>query len=311
LLDDPDERVSTAAALALGEMRNDAGQELLRDALFDDDPEIRDRAARALGELGDKAAVPVLIEALGRDDLKVREHAIRLLGRLGDQRATEPLIETLAEDRTRYLSVLALGKLSDRRAIDPLLEVLEHETHTDIRGYTVVAFGWLKFPEVIPRVLRVLVEEPELRWTPEALVRLDAVGRSPLFGTDVAQGVQALAKGWGKCSARPWIEHHDYIGRTSCKTTGRSATLVFHAEAEAGALLILRARHLLVDKGQQAELAIEVDGVEVGRAQLGGDHAETRLETPGKVWGAGRHRVVLELDRPGKFEVDHLLVMAK
>jgi len=311
LLDDPDEQVSTAAALALGEMGNAKGQELLKDALYDDDPDIRDRAARALGELGDKAAVPVLIEALGRDDLKVREHAIRLLGRLGDPRATEPLIETLAEDRTRYLSVLALGKLEDRRAVGPLLEVLDHETHTDIRGYTVVAFGWLKFAEVIPRVLRVLVEEPELRWTPEALVRLDAVGRPPLFGTDVARGEPALAKGWGKCSERPWIEHGDYVGRTQCKTTGSSAALVFEAEARSGALLILRARHLLADKGQEVELAISVDGVEIGRATLSGAHGETRLDTPAHVWDAGRHRVVLELDRPGRFEVDHLLVMAK
>jgi len=311
LLDDPDEQVSTAAALALGEMGNDAGQELLRDALYDDDPDIRDRAARALGELGDKAAVPVLIEALGRDDLKVREHAIRLLGRLGDPQATEPLIETLAEDRTRYLSVLALGKLNDRRAVDPLLEVLDHETHTDIRGYVVVSFGWLRFSEVIPRVLRVLVEEPELRWTPEALVRLEAVGRAPLFGTDVARGEPALVNGWGKCSERPWIEHNDYVGRTQCKTTGPSATLAFEAEAPSGAILILRARHLLADKGQEAELAIRVDGEEVGRAELSGSHAETRIDTPGDVWKGGRHRVVLELDRPGRFQVDHLLVMAR
>jgi len=311
LLDDPDERVSTGAALALGEMGNDAGQELLRDALFDDDPEIRDRAARALGELGDVAAVPVLIEALGRDDLKVREHSIRLLGRLGDPRATEPLIETLAEDRTRYLSVLALGKLDDRRALEPLLEVLEHETHTDIRGYVVVALGWLRFPEVIPRVLRVLVDEPEVRWTPEALIRLGAVGRAPLFGTDAARGEPALVKGFGKCSERPWIEEDVYLDRTTCKTTGPKATLVFEATARPGATVIVRARHLLPDKGSEAGLSIAVDGVEVGRVTLGSEFGETRLETPGGVWGAGRHRVVLELDQPGRFELDHLLVVAK
>lgn len=310
LLDDPDERVSTAAALSLGEMGDARGQELLRDALYDDDPEIRDRAARALGELGDRSAVPVLIEALGRDDLKVREHAIRLLGRLGDPRATEPLIETIAEDRTRYLSVLALGKLGDRRAFDPLMEVLDHETHTDIRGYTVVAFGWLRFPEAIPRVLRVLREEPELRWTPEALIRLDAVGRHPLYGTDVARGARALGQGWGKCEAKPWIVHGDFLGRTLCRTTGRSAALTFEVRAPEGATVILRARHLFEDRGVAAELVISVDGQELGRATLGGDHREFRVQTPGRAWDPGSHRVVLELDRPGRFEVDHLLVLA-
>jgi hypothetical protein len=107
------------------------------------------------------------------------------------------------------------------------------------------------------------------------------------------------------------IEHDDYVGRTQCKTTGPTATLAFEAVAQSGAIVILRARHLLADKGEQAELAIAVDGVEIGRATLSGTHAETRLETPGDVWDAGRHRVVLELDRPGRFAVDHLLVMAR
>ena len=62
-----------------------------------------------------------------------------------------------------------------------------------------------------------------------------------------AQGLPALVKGWGKCTERPWLEHEDYLGRTQCKTTGPSATLAFEAEARAGAIVILRARHLLAD----------------------------------------------------------------
>ena len=49
----------------------------------------------------------------------------------------------------------------------------------------------------------------------------------------------------------------------------------------------------------------------MGRARLSGSHAETRFETSGEVWDAGRHKVVLKLDRPGRFAVDHLLVMAE
>jgi arylsulfatase A-like enzyme len=310
LLDDTDEAVSTAAALALGELGNPQGQDLLRDALYDDDPSIRDRAARALGELGDRAAVPVLIEALGRDDLKVREHAIRLLGRLGDPRATEALIEILAEDRTRYLAVLALGKIGDRRAYEPLLEVLEHERHTDIRGYTVVALGWMELPEAIPRVLRVLEEEPELRWTPEALVRLEAVGRAPLYGSDIAEGAPAMKSGWGSCLTKEKILHQEYLGRTTCKSSGRVATLELDAAAPHGAEVIVRARHLFPDKGLEAELKIAVDGRPVGVVKLSGKMEQLRIETSGEHWRAGRKRVRLELDPPGRFEVDHLLVLA-
>jgi arylsulfatase A-like enzyme len=311
LLDDADVRVARGAALALAAMRVDLGRDLLRGALYDDDPAIRDEAALALAGLGDLAAVPALVEALGRDDLKIREDAIRALGELRDPAAVEPLIETIAEERTRYLSVLALGEIGDPRAYDTLVDVLDYDTHTDVRGYAVVALGWMGLAKSIPRLLSVLAEEPEIKWTSEALVRLGAVGAAPLFGIDAAQGEKALVHGFGTCSEKALVLPDEFLERTKCATTGPAARLAFYANAPDGATLIVRARHLLADKGAEAKLAIRVDGREVSEVALGGEMREARVDVGPGVFGAGAHIVDLKLGAKGAFELDHLLVLAK
>jgi arylsulfatase A-like enzyme/HEAT repeat protein len=312
LLADPDAGVARAAALALAAMRIDKGRDLLREALYDGDPAIRDEAALALGGLGDPAAVPALIEALGRDDLKIREDAIRLLGDLRDPAAVEPLIETVAEERTRYLSVLALGKIGDARAYDTLLDVLAYDRHTDVRGYAVVALGWMGATAAVPRLLRILAEEPEIKWTGEALVRLGAVGTAPLFGTDLAKGAPALVSGWGDCVEKELVLPDEFLARTKCATKGTTARLAFAADAPRGATLLVRARHLLADKGAPVPLAITVDRRVVATVELRGEELrEERVEVGPGVFTAGKHTIELRLGEPGAFEVDHFLVLAK
>ncbi|MCP4676573.1 MAG: sulfatase-like hydrolase/transferase [Deltaproteobacteria bacterium] len=311
LVEETDEQVAIAAAMTLGSLGDLSGQDLMRDVLFDEDPDIRDRAALVLGRRGDKAAGPALIEALGRDDVKMREQAIRMLGRLGDPETADALIEALAEDRTRYLVVLALGKVGNHKALGALTDVLEHDQYTDVRGYAVVGLGWLGMAEAVPRLVQVLREEPEIKWTAEALVRLGGVGKAPVFGTDVARGLPALTRGFGRCTEKPEIVHGEFLGRTLCRTLGRTAELGFDADAPKGATVILRARHLLADKGRVAQLAVLVDGNEVFQVKLGGELEEFRVDTPAEAWPDGKHRVVLALGQVGAFELDHFLVLAK
>ncbi len=306
-----DEPVAIAAAMALGGLGDLSGQDLMRDALFDEDPDIRDRAALVLGRLGDRAAGPGLIEALGRNDVKIREQAIRMLGRLGDPETADALIEALAEDRTRYLVVLALGKIGNSKAMGALMDVLEHDRYTDVRGYAVVGLGWLGLAEAVPRLVRVLRQEPEIKWTAEALVRLGGIGKAPVFGTDAARGLPALTRGFGRCTEKPKIVHGEFLGRTLCRSLGRTAELGFEADAPHGATVILRARHLLADKGRAAQLIVRIGGNEVFGVKLGGELEEFRIETPAGVWPAGTHRVVLALDQVGAFELDHFVVLAK
>ncbi len=309
LLDDRDEHVAIAAALSLGRLGDRSGQDLMRDALFDDYPSIRDQAALVLGRLGDSAAAPALIEALGRDDVDTREQAVRMLGRLGDPTTVEPLLEALDEERIRYLVVLALGKIGNLKAYDALMNVLEHDRYTDVRGYAVVALGWLEADQAAPKLIRVLREEPEIKWTAESLIRLGAVGRAPLFGTDIAEGLPGLLGGFSRCTEKPKIVHGEFMGRTTCRTKGHIAKLSFEASAPNGATVILRARHLLSDKGLEPVLTIRVDEREVAKVHLHGELEELRIDTP--AWSPGGHGVVLQLEKSGRFEVDHLLVLAK
>jgi arylsulfatase A-like enzyme len=309
LIDDADARLATAAALALGELGDRRGETLMEDALFDGDPRVRDRAALALARLGNDRAVEPLIEALGRDDLHVRENAIRLLGQLGDPLAVEPLIETIAEERTRYLSVLALGKLRDPRALPTLMDVLAHETHTDVRGYAVLALGWLGLAEAVPALLRILAREPGLRFTAESLVRLGAVGTAPLFGTDLDARAAAPGRGWSGCHAKPAILHDEFLGRTTCRSAGQAASLRFAADLAGDGVLIARGRHLAPDPARTIPLAIEVDGRTVATVELTGELGETRLPLPAGSWPAGERLVTLRLAEPGRLELDHLLLL--
>jgi HEAT repeat protein len=283
----------------------------MHDALFHDDPAVRDRAGLALGRLGDSTAAPALVEALGRNDLQIREKAIRILGQLADPSTTEPLLAALSELRNRYLVILALGKIGDPRAYGPLMKILDSDDRTDVRGYAVLSLGWLELPEATSRLIRILKEEPEIKWTPESLIRLGAIGKAPLFGTDIAKNLPPLKRGFGKCIEKRRIIHHEFMGRTTCQTIARVAEISFFADAPNRATAILRARHLLDDKSQTASLTIQVDGRQIGHVELIPDFQEFRIDTQPGIWSPKEHKVTLTLSKAAPFELDYFLVLAK
>jgi hypothetical protein len=284
----------------------------LRDALFDEDPALRDQAAIVLGRAGDDIATPFLVEALGRNDHKIREQATKILGNLRDPSAVDPLLDALKNYRLRYLTVLALGKIGDLKAYDAIMDRLENDPHTDVRGYCVVALGWMGATAAVPRLLRLLKEEPEIKWTPETLVRLGAVGKAPLFGTDVAKGLPALKNGWGQCVEKQKVLQTEYLDRTSCQSTGPRADLAFKAEISEGALVVLRARHLLKGANLTVPLEVHINGRKVHVVEITPDFTEFRLPTDKSVFRdrQGNHSVTLKMNKNGKFEVDHVLVLS-
>jgi arylsulfatase A-like enzyme/HEAT repeat protein len=310
LLLDENEKVATAAALALGDLGDMCGRELILDALFADEPSIRDRAALTLGRREEPAATEALVEALGRDDVDIREQAIRMLGRLGEPCTVDALLTMLAEERTRYLTVLALGKIGDPRAYEALMDVIENEKYTDVRGYAVVALGWLEMSEAIPRLMRVLVEEPEIKWTTESLIRLGAVGRAPLFGMDISKDSHENSKGFRKCFEKPKVVHGGFLDRTFCNTKGSVARVEFFTSISGSATLIVRARHLTKEQERDVSLEIFVDSVKVGEVPLGEQFQEFRIVTSTNTWLEGRHQVQFKMEKPGSFALDHVLVLA-
>jgi hypothetical protein len=296
----------------LGNFGNLSGEELLHEALFDPDPAIRDKAALVLGEHGDRAATSQLVEALGRDEVRIRERAIRTLGVLRDPTAVEPLIDALAELRSRYLTVHALGRIQDPRAFEPLMKVLEEDKRTDVRGYTVAALGYLGNQAATPALLKVLANEPEIKWTPESLVRLGAVGEAPLFGTDVARGMPALKSGWGRCREKPELQRGGYLDRTTCRTNGPRAEIVFDADVEEQATVIVRARHLMNRSAKTVLLDVRLNNTSIGKVPLIQSFQEFRLAASAESFKKipEHNHITLKLEKSGPFEVDHVLVLS-
>lgn len=117
-----------------------------------------------------------------------------------------------------------------------LNKILNSGSQLDVRGYAVVSLGWIGKPEAIPKLLELLRKEPEIKWTAESLVRLDAVGHAPLFGADIRKGSSAERRGFGKCVEKEPILDGEYLGRTVCRTLGNEAELAFFADAPDGAI---------------------------------------------------------------------------
>ena len=86
LLDHKDHRVVSAAAYALGEIRDVRAVPALVSALKSDRNHLRRIAAHALGKIGDRRAVRPLIEVLHNEaqPLAVQASVIMSLGRIGD-----------------------------------------------------------------------------------------------------------------------------------------------------------------------------------------------------------------------------------
>ncbi len=310
LIGDGDRGVALAAAVALGRLGSSRGAGVLREALGSREASTRDRVALALANLGDTAAVPALIESLHRGDLELRTNAIRYLGRLGDGRAFEPLVDLLDDNRTRYRTVKALGVLGDPRAGAVLLDVLASDDHTDTRCYAVQSLGRLGIEWAAPRLLRLLVEEPELECTAESLVRIGAVGRAPLFGTDLARGDPSLLSGWKRCTASGEARGDGFLGRTTCLSSGPRAELRFEAMADRGGLLLIRARHLGDDPSTSEQLEVLIDGRLAATAKLSGTMREHRFSLEPGRWPSGPLSVSFVAAGGERFEVDHLLLLA-
>ena len=89
LLDHNNHRVASAAAYALGEIRDAEAVPALAAALKSDRDHMRRIAAHALGKIGDRRAVMPLIEVLCNETqpVAVQASAINSLGRISDPRA--------------------------------------------------------------------------------------------------------------------------------------------------------------------------------------------------------------------------------
>ncbi len=309
---DPNPEVRAEAAIALGRLYDARAAEPLATLLAEDQlpPPARGRAAIALARLGDARALPAL-PAAARDapSRRERNEAIRHLGELGGEAQLAPLAALLPDFRTRRPAALALGQLGDARALPLLLSILDTEDHANIRDATVRALGRLGAPEAIPRLVPLLANEPDLRSTAESLVRLDAIGRGAVGGTDVGPEIAGLS-GVSDCTADSLDDPYHFAGRTRCTVDGE-ATMALAlpetiTEGVDGAILITRLARTEGAEPIAVELAL--GDTSLGALEVDSEPTEHRLEVSR---AALRPGVTLRLSAEAPVWVDHALLVPR
>jgi HEAT repeat protein len=103
------------------------------EALSDPDAKVRSNAAFALGQLGASEAVPVFIDLVTEDtDAWVRKSAAKTLGILKARKAVDALARALDDGAAvvRKNAVRSLGQIATHEAMKALERVTNHEDRT-------------------------------------------------------------------------------------------------------------------------------------------------------------------------------------
>ncbi|HEX4416485.1 MAG TPA: HEAT repeat domain-containing protein [Kofleriaceae bacterium] len=178
-LSDPEERVRTPAARALGLGAATAVVPVMIDWLTDADVKIKQTAADVLGDVGGPEATSALIRSLGDSDSTVRMHAVKALGQIGKRgnpAVVTALIPRLEDDKAdvRIATIAQLEDLGDRRAVIPLVARFG-DSAVEARRSAVRAVGKLGDPSAVPALIRLMSD-------PNDDVKTAAVGSLGLLG---------------------------------------------------------------------------------------------------------------------------------
>ena len=306
--------VAAEAAIALGRMFDERAAPVLRRLVSAEDPGIRSRAAVSLARLRDATSVPALIDALWiAPNPYEREEAVRWLGRLGDASALDPLLNLLPEAHTRQLVVVALGELADARAFAPLVHVLSWDRNTNVRDGVVRALAMLGDLRAVPVVLPLVAEDPALRNTGETLIRLHALPRNLIGGTDVDATAAHSGVGLSACQRGPLRHDWDYLHRTFCKSDRDRMSVKLRvpravSEAPDGNTVLISLRR--ADATGRVPVSIRI-GDRVEHLQADSVWNELRFNLPRDALH-GVSKAELHVEQTGaRLELDHILIVPR
>jgi HEAT repeat protein len=179
-LKDPDERVRSSAAQALGAIGDNRAYNALIVAVKDKDDLVRSAAIRSLGELGDTRAFDILAKMADNGEKPTDAVAAAdALATMGDPRAYPHIVPLLyLSDPVMGASVAsALARIGDKRAVRPLIGAIQK--------------GWV----VREGTLVCGCEEPFRDAAAEALMEMnDAEGNAFLLSA-LKQGDLAVVQG--------------------------------------------------------------------------------------------------------------------
>jgi HEAT repeat protein len=201
LAGDPDARLRSAAAEALGAVEAEGSLETLARLLADPDAAVREAATRSLGRRGG-AAAPVLAQALARAPDGSQASLARALGETGSPEAVKALAPLL-EGPAAGVAAQALGQIGAREGVEPLLALLARGASRG-RVEAIEALGQLGDPGAgRALVLEMTSDRPEIRAAAAratgklrhdaASPRLEAL-RADYYGEVRRAAVEALAK---------------------------------------------------------------------------------------------------------------------
>jgi HEAT repeat protein len=199
-LADPDDRVRSEAARALGVLRSAGAGPALRTALGDGSPFVRREAVTALARVLPLAEFQALGTALAADkDQEVRIQFVVELADGNDPGSTAPLLP-LFEDRSWRVASAALcayGAIGSAKDLPPLLPFFGHKDWR-VRAAAYEASGRLRAKEAVPHLLEGLKErDPVVRGVCHANLQILT---SQKLGPDPAAWAAWWAKNGGALS---------------------------------------------------------------------------------------------------------------
>jgi hypothetical protein len=160
-----------------------------------------------------------------------------------------------------------------------------------------------------------LSEEPELRSTSEALVRLDAVGTGAIGGADIGPDTELLI-GFRDCEATDRRHGYHFSGRTHCVATGDGSVVPLRVpkvirEAVDGVELVVRLSRAdgTEPDSQPERLVLFFGDDEVARLEVDDGWVEHHVILPPT--SATREEVALRIEAPFPVRFDHALLVPR
>ena len=204
-LKNPNDRIRSLAAAALGSFHNPAAVLPLIAALKDPAPGTRGGAVWSLQLLSDRRAVLPLCESLSDPDPIVRRGVVIALGAIGDSRAIATLVSVQADPDSivRENIAIALGRIGGRQAVRPLMSLLR-DPDLGVQGSAIESLGKTGKPAVAP-LIKLLIGSDRVR-------RQDVIKALVAIGTPAAPALIAQLKTGTSASRADAIDALNQIG---------------------------------------------------------------------------------------------------
>ena len=176
-------RAQRKAALAAEHAEDVTAIPSLASRLSSADAEVRLDAARELGRIGEAASdvVAALVKALDDAEDKVRVQSAISLGWMQAVDAVPALIAKAHQNDDLPLkrrAIQALGQIGDGRAVPEVMAAVDSQDRYSSEN-AILALGWLKAAEAVPRLIEIATDESKPLTGGEAMNWDKRLGRKP------------------------------------------------------------------------------------------------------------------------------------